>query len=249
MTTNETIDEIKQRMKQAGNKDVNIKINYQIDRSVDFLDVSIINEDGQLRTKIYHKPAAEPYILPFMSTHPQHIQRNIPYGAILRAARVCSNLNDFHRELCHIDVSLLLNGYPPGFIRKQFHRLFRSTPIISMLDGMNEQSYQQLHHRLLHQPTRHEQQLKKMMINPIESPSVLQPYLWNKQIMHPHYLFDHERLGQLREVFMKWWKEHYAYPGSSVYGVKVRLVGNTQKTLENFLIRKKPRREFLTKME
>ena len=67
MTTNETIDEIKQRMEQAGNKDVNIKINYQIDRSVDFLDVSIINDDGQLRTQIYHKPAAEPYILPFMS--------------------------------------------------------------------------------------------------------------------------------------------------------------------------------------
>lgn len=67
MTTNETIDEIKQRMKQAGNKDVNIKINYQIDRSVNCVDVSIINEDDQLRTKIYHKPAAEPYILPFMS--------------------------------------------------------------------------------------------------------------------------------------------------------------------------------------
>ena len=74
MTTNETTDEINQRMKQAGNKDVNIKINYQIERSVDYLDVSIINEDGQLRTKIYHKPAAEPYILPFMSTHPQHVQ-------------------------------------------------------------------------------------------------------------------------------------------------------------------------------
>lgn len=85
-------------------------------------------------------------------------------------------MNDFQRELCHIDVSILLNGYPPGFIRKQFPRLFRSTAIISMLDGMNEQSYEQLHRRLLHQPTRHEQQLKKMMINPIESPTVQQPY-------------------------------------------------------------------------
>ena len=109
-----------------------------------------------------------------------------------------------------------------------------------MLDGMNEQSYEQLHPRSLDQPTRHEQQLKKMMTNPIESPSVLQPYLWNKQIMHPHYLFDHERLCQFQELFMRWWKEHYAYPGSSVYQVKVRLVGNTHKTLENFLIQKKP---------
>ena len=249
MTTNGTTDEMKQLLERVGNKDVNIKINYQIDRTVDFLDVSISNEDSRLRTKIYHKPAAEPYILPFTSTHPQHIQRNIPYGAILRAVRICSNLPDFHSELCHIDISLLLNGYPPNFIRKQFNRLFQSTPIVSMLDGMNEGSYRQLHHRLLHQPTRHEQQLKKMMINPIESPSVLQPYVWNKQIMFPHYLFDHARLGQLRRAFMDWWSKHFAFPDSSLCEVKVRLVGDTQKTLEKFLIQKKPRRELLTKME
>lgn len=110
-------------MEQAENRDVNIKINYQIDRTVDFLDVSISNKNGRLRTKIYHKPAAEPYNLPFTSTHPQHIQRNIPYDAIVRAVRICSNVDDFHSELCHIDVSLLLKGYPPNFIQKQFNRL------------------------------------------------------------------------------------------------------------------------------
>ena len=249
MTNNGTIDEMKQLLEKAGNKDVNIKINYQIDRTVDFLDVSISNEDGRLRTKIYHKPAAEPYILPFTSTHPQHIQRNIPYGAIVRAARICSNLDDFHSEVCHIDVSLLLNGYPPNFIQKQFDRLFRSTPIVSMSDGMDEESYQQLHHRLLHQPTRHEQKLKKMMTNPIESPSVLQPYVWNKQIMFLHYLFDHARLAQLRDAFMNWWRKYFAFPDSPLCDVKVRLVGDTQKTLEKFLIQKKPRRDLLTKME
>lgn len=249
MTTNEPLDEIKQRLEQAGNKDVNIKISYAIDRSVDFLDVSIINEDGRLRTKIHHKPAAEPYILPFTSTHTRHVQRNIPYAEILRAVRLCSNLNDFQTEWCRIDVSLLLNAYPPSFIRKQFGRLFRSTPIISMLDGMNEQSYQQLHHRLLHRPTRREQKLKEMMMNPIESPTALQPLVWNKQIMYLHYLFDFEQLGEFRGAFMKWWKEHYAHPGSSVYKVKVRLVGDTGKTLEKFLIQKKPRQDLLTKME
>lgn len=193
MTTNESVNEVGQGLEQAGNKDVNIKIDYQIDRSVDFLDVSIINEDGRLRTKIYHKPTAEPYILPFTSTHPRHLQRNNPYAEILRAVHLCSNLDDFQTEWCRIDVSLLLNDYPPSFIRKQFSRLFRSTPIISMLDGMNEQSYQQLHHRLLQQPTRQEQRLKEMMKNPIESPYILQPLVWNKQIMHVHYLFDYEQ--------------------------------------------------------
>ena len=161
MTTNENIDEMKQRLDRIGNKDVNIKISYQIDRFVDFLDVSIINEDGQFRTTIYHKPAAEPYILPFMSTHPRHVHRNIPYGSFLRAIRVCSNINDFNSERCRIDVSLLLNGYPPSFIVKQFHRSFYSNRTISVLEGINEHMCHQFYQRLLRQPTRRDQDLKK----------------------------------------------------------------------------------------
>ncbi|CAF1153797.1 unnamed protein product [Rotaria sordida] len=84
MSTNETMDDIKTVLERAATKDVNIKINYQIDTSVDFLDVSIMNEVGRLRTTIYHKPAAEPYILPYKSDHPRHSHRNIPYGALLR---------------------------------------------------------------------------------------------------------------------------------------------------------------------
>ncbi|CAF1048196.1 unnamed protein product, partial [Didymodactylos carnosus] len=118
MTTNETIHEIKEELEEAQNRDVNIKINYKIDISVDFLDVCITNENSQLKTKIYHKPAAESYTLPYRSTHPRHIHRNIPYGAFLRAIRICSNINDFNTERCHIDVSLLLNGYPPNYITK-----------------------------------------------------------------------------------------------------------------------------------
>ena len=161
MTTNENIDEMKQRLDRIGNKDVNIKISYQIDRFVDFLDVSIINEDGQFRTTIYHKPAAEPYILPLMSTHPRHVHRNIPYGSFLRAIRVCSNINDFNSERCRIDVSLLLNGYPPSFIVKQFHRSFYSNRTISVLEGINEHMCHQFYQRLLRQPTRRDQDLKK----------------------------------------------------------------------------------------
>ena len=118
MTTNETMDEIKQEFQQATNKDVNIKINYDIDTSVAFLDVMIINVDGQLKTTIYHKPVAEPYVSPFISEHAPHIHRNVPYGTLLRALRICSHRDDFHSELVRIDVSLLLNGYPPKFITK-----------------------------------------------------------------------------------------------------------------------------------
>ena len=42
---------------------------------------------------------------------------------------------------------------------------------------------------------------------------------------------------------------YYAFPGSPVENVKVRIVSNMNRTLESFLISRKPSREILTKME
>ena len=250
MTTNQTDDEIKQKLEQANQKDINIKINYMVNTSVDFLDITIMNEYGQLRTTIYHKPAAEPYILPYTSAHPHHIQRNIPYAALLRAARLCSNVQDFNSERIHIDMSLLLNNYPPNFISKQFNRFFQLNQAMSVLDQLDEHVYQQLHQKLLHQPTRREKQLHDMIQDPIVSPFVLQPKIWNHKIMYPHYLFDSEQSSNFRKQFYKWWKTYYAASSIlPVHNVHVRLVADTNRTLENFFIHKKPPRDVLTKME
>lgn len=248
MTTNQTIDEIKQELERAANKDRNIKINYEIDLSVDFLDIRIMNDNSHLRTKIYHKSASEPYILPYRSAHARHIHRNIPYAAFLRAIRICSDINDFTSEVCHIDVALLLNGYPTNFIRKQLHRLLESVHALCLINKSDEEIYQRIHHHLLHQSTRRETKLLKMTQDPVRNPIVLQPKVWNCKVMYPHYLFDSGRSASLREEFMKWWKEHYAYPGTQVYDVKVRMIPDTQRTLETFFIHKKPLKEFLTRM-
>ncbi|CAF3960594.1 unnamed protein product [Rotaria sp. Silwood1] len=173
MTTNQTIDEIREQLEKAQNQDVNIKINYNIDISVDFLDAS-----------------AEPYILPYRSTHPRHIHRNIPYGALLRAVRICSNMHDFNTERCHIDVFLLLNGYPPNFITKQFHRLLHSKNTMLLLKQMNEQAYNPIYETLLHQHTGREKELKKMIKDPVKKPLVLQSKIWDSKLMYPNYLFD-----------------------------------------------------------
>jgi small-conductance mechanosensitive channel len=146
-------------------------------------------------------------------------------------------------------MSLLLNGYPPNFITKQFNRLLHSNHPISESKQMDEHVYHRMHQILLHQPTRREQQLNKMIKDPIESPLVLQPQIWNSKLMYPRYLFDSGLSTNLPHEFIKWWKEYYSYPGSSVYDVKVRLVAKTHRTLESFFIHKKPSREMLTKME
>ena len=158
MTTNRAIEEIDVELNKAENKDININIQSTINTSVHFLDVTITNENGQLRTSIFHKPTTEPYILPYTSDHLHHVRRNIPYAELLRAARICSHVNDFNSERIRIDMSLLLNHYPPNFIKKQFNRFFHLNNALSVFDELNEEVYHRLHKQSLYEPTRREKQ-------------------------------------------------------------------------------------------
>ncbi|CAF3431434.1 unnamed protein product, partial [Rotaria sp. Silwood2] len=162
MTSNLSQDQIKIELEKAAKKDSNIEITYTIASCIDFLDVVVNNNNGQLITSIYHKPAAEPYILPYTSDHPRHVHRNIPYAALLRAARICSNIDDFDMERVRIDMSLLLNDYPPDFIQKHFLRFFQWNNALSVLQQLDAKVYHDLHQVLLYQPTRREKELLKM---------------------------------------------------------------------------------------
>ncbi|CAF4343326.1 unnamed protein product, partial [Rotaria sp. Silwood2] len=63
----------------------NIKLEYKIGKSLPFLDVLLINNNGILSTSVYHKPAAEPYVVPFISDHPQHVFVNVIQTSLARA--------------------------------------------------------------------------------------------------------------------------------------------------------------------
>jgi hypothetical protein len=160
MTTNLSFEQIKANKDTADQKDRNIRIKYQIQSCVEFLDVVIQNHNEQLATSVLHKPTAEPYILPYTSDHPCHVHRNIPYAALLRAARICSNVHEFTIQRIRIDMSLLLNDYPPAFITKHVSRFFEQYNAQSVLKQLNEQDYYKLHQKLLHQPTRRQKQLQ-----------------------------------------------------------------------------------------
>ena len=95
MTTNLAHEQIIVELEKAKTKDPNIGIIYSVASAVDFLDVAIENKDGQLKTSVFHKPAAEPCILPYLSDRPRNIHRNMVYGGLLRATRYSSNVEDF----------------------------------------------------------------------------------------------------------------------------------------------------------
>jgi hypothetical protein len=88
----------------------NIKLVRQVGMSVSFLDVHIENKDGILATSVYHKEAAEPYIVPFKSDHPRHIFNNIINGILMRAIRYSSTFHVFNGEQRLIKLMLLYNG-------------------------------------------------------------------------------------------------------------------------------------------
>ena len=214
--------------------------------SVNFLDVTIINEQGRLRTLVYHKSVAEPYILPYTSDHPRHIHRNIPYAALLRAARLCSNVEDFQAEYIRLDVSLLLNDYPPNFIKMQMARFFRLNQAMLVKNELNPVAYQRLHQTALNRKTRREIKLIEITQDPIRSPNVLQPKRWDTSVMYPRYTFDRAYTVHLHDRFHKWWNHFYRYPGSPVRLVKVNLTASVNSTLEQQLIHKKPPKHILT---
>ena len=191
MSTNLSFDQIKDILDTADQKDRNIRIKYQIQSCVDFLDMAIQNDNGYSTTSVFHKPTVEPYILPYTSAHSRHVHRNIPYAALLRAARICSNVHDFTIERIRIDTSLLLHDYPPGFITKHINRFFDQYNAQSVLKQLDERAYYELHQKLLHQPTRRETQLQAVSTDIAQIPdSLMRKKAWNPNVLYAPYQFE-----------------------------------------------------------
>ncbi|CAM4849714.1 unnamed protein product, partial [Rotaria magnacalcarata] len=122
--------------------------------SLPFLDVQLINNNGILSTCVYHKPAAEPYVTPFISDHPRHAFSNIIKTFIERAARYSSTFEAFNYERHSIKLMLLYNEYPSTFIENEFHKYFSEyiskSPFLPLLD--DERKYF-MRKQILGQPT------------------------------------------------------------------------------------------------
>jgi len=108
-TSNESLDTINRMLDEINNLHPNIKLVHQIGTSASFLDLFIENRNGVLTTSVFHKEAAEPYIVLFNSDHPRHIFRSIIENALIRAVRYSSTLSAFHQERRSIKLMLLYN--------------------------------------------------------------------------------------------------------------------------------------------
>lgn len=126
ITTKKSKIEMDRTLIELGKVDKNIGLTFETGQYVDYLDVRISIEKPNFRTKIFRKLAAQPYILPFNSSHPPHVMKNIPFSALLRAVRICSHIDDLAVEIEKIRITLLLNKYPSHFIDRHFQRFFEA---------------------------------------------------------------------------------------------------------------------------
>ena len=150
MTTNLPLNQINKLLDTANNKDENIRISRSVGSNIEFLDVNVNNNQGELQTKVFHKPAAEPYIVPFLSDHPRYVHRNTIKGALFRAARLCSNVEDFDKERLNIELTLLLNGHPSRFVSYYLEQFFEQNNASSIVEQLDDNTYIQLHQIILY---------------------------------------------------------------------------------------------------
>ncbi|CAF4344610.1 unnamed protein product, partial [Adineta steineri] len=178
-----------------------------------------------------HKPAADPYIVPFLSDHPRYIHRNTIKGALFRAVRLCSNVEDFDKERLNIELMLLLNGYPPKFVSYHFKQFFEQHHIMSLMNELNDDIYRELHHKLVAQPTYRERERERQ--------------IFNKKEIRVLFTFESGPKLQMKRELHRLWKKYYIYEGSLVNDVKLKFSSKSNKSLNELLVRKKPPRSML----
>ncbi|CAF1365052.1 unnamed protein product [Rotaria sp. Silwood1] len=139
MTTNLSKGGILKELDETIKTDSNVKISTTISQSLEYLDFTIENINGHLKISIYHKSASEPYIIPYESDHPRHIHVNLIYIALMRAARNCSNVEDFDMDQLSTEMILLVNGYPPKFIQHHIKKFFAKYDSMSVWTELNSE--------------------------------------------------------------------------------------------------------------
>ncbi|CAF3589065.1 unnamed protein product [Rotaria socialis] len=109
MTWNRSEEELRKFLDDVNTWHPNIKLDYKIGNSLPFLDVKLTNHNGILSTSVYHKSAAEPYVIPFTSDHPRHVFINIIQTCLARAVRYSSTFEAFNYGRHYIKLMLLYN--------------------------------------------------------------------------------------------------------------------------------------------
>ena len=87
--------------------------------TIDFLDVQLSVNEGNITTDLYVKPTDTHQYLHASSCHVYHSKKSIPYSQALRLNRICSNNSLFDKRCNQLEDWLCKRGYSSKMVRKQ----------------------------------------------------------------------------------------------------------------------------------
>ena len=107
-------DDIKWTTEGEVHKEVEVEdMGKKVERCLAFLDtLSVINEDGTIRTRVFRKETHTDQYLNFDSNHPLEHKRGVVRTLTHRARSIVSDLGERKKEFEHVREALGYNGYP-----------------------------------------------------------------------------------------------------------------------------------------
>ena len=96
----------------------------QSNNKVEFLDVSVIFENGKIKTDLYSKPTDAFLYLNKSSNHPKHVIKNIPKGQFIRLRRICSEKEDYFLNCEKLCYYFLKRGYSQRTLQQTIREVY-----------------------------------------------------------------------------------------------------------------------------
>ena len=101
----------------------NIKFTIETnDQRMNFLDITMMVQKKKVITDMYYKPTDTHNYVPFNSTHPKHILKNIPYNLARRLCTIVDSKKTLNMRMKELQETLAHLGYPQNLIENGFKK-------------------------------------------------------------------------------------------------------------------------------
>ena len=235
LTWNRSKDELDTFLKTITEQHQHLQLETFVHKCIPFLNAYIENDNGQLRTCVYHPPQIQKYTLPYVVGHSKLKHTLWFRSALIRAVRFCSNLTDFQQEQIYLEMTCLANGYSIDFIETQLKHFYRFFHAEETRYSLDQSTYEQFRRRSF-----------DFIIEQHKTADNKQKLEDNNHVLYFSYPYDYGPYNQFNEKFLAHWaadlKDDPKLPSKDI-----KIILNTKHiySLNALLAQQKPSDELL----
>ena len=110
-------NQIDEKLQEINSLHPSLKFTYEreVDGTIPFLDMKILNDNGKLSSTWYCKPSDTGLIMNYHALAPRRYKRSVVSGFVHRIHRSCSTWLHYHQSMVRAKRILERNQYPPAF--------------------------------------------------------------------------------------------------------------------------------------